>query len=667
MSYQTLNTASSGTGLLLANNITTPDIIIADNQTTGDTYIGGTARTTGSINIGSNSQLGQTLIQSGAGGVLVKAQVGNASLRCDLGGETSVIANGGGILNMDAPLTGSIRIGATQTTGPIEIGNSILRTSDITIGNSSSTGGIIMDGDSVDIGVKAGGTRLISTGEVAIESTGGNQLKLWTRNGGNVSIANINGGDCTISGGATTRYDSGSSSNMIIGSSMNTGLISMGENIVNGGLILGSTGSTTRNQLRSGPGGIELVATGGDVELEGTTINLGADASETVTNINTNVAGTGNVNIGNGSGSVGVSINSGPTDLVDIGWEGGAVNIANNPTGTLDTLIGNATASGNVELATAGNINLTASKVRTLGTAQATTLTNGSAEYKGGIGVTKNIVVGENIILGQDLRADDLTRNLLMFNGNTSGSIAMGGGMTTADISLGAATQTGQIKILPTAESTTTTTGGLICSGGVGIAKRLELGTDLTLGGDINSRVISRDVQMFSANTTGDISIGAGLTTGEILLGKAAMTGQIKSVSTADATSTVNGGFAIAGGLSVAKRLYCDSGIWLGDSKPTTTQTVSITTTVNTGGQRYGEIVTVTPSISGHTFAKFTWTNSLISASSIVLFSTVYNTASNGAPLIFLESQGSGTAVIRVQNVANGTIDTAITIKYVIL
>lgn len=658
MPTQTLNTYNTAYGLSVAGNITTADLDLAAAQSYGDINMGTLSNRNGQITIGGNTSDGTVQVSAGTGGI---------NLTTFVGGQVSVLSTGGGTTKLDSLTTGSIVVGDTQTTGPISIGTNTSRSGAITMGHTTA-GVTTVDGSSVEIGAGTGGTRLISSGQINIEETGGNSLNLVTRNGGSILMETLNGGDMWIKGRGTTRFDAGPTNNMIIGGSVNSGHIAMGENQTSGAVRIGNTSSLTRHEFKSGTGGVEMVSTGGDVDLMGTAINVGADASETVININTSASGTGNVNIGNGSGSVGISINSGTTDLVDIGWEGGAVNIANNPTGTLDTLIGNATASGNVEVATAGNINLTAAKVRTLGTAQATTLTNGSAEYKGGIGVTKNIVVGENIILGEDLRADDLTRNLLMFNGNTSGSIAMGGGMTTADISLGAAAQTGQIKILPTAESTTTTTGGLICSGGVGIAKRLELGTDLTLGGDINSRVISRDVTMFGANTTGDISIGPGLTSGELLLGKAAMTGQIKSVSTADATSTVNGGFAIAGGLSVAKRLYCDTGIWLGDSKPTTTQTTSITTGVNTGAQRYGRIDTVVASdITAHIHKEFTWTNSLISTSSIVLFSTVYNSTTNGHPLISLQSQGSGTAVVRIQNVANGTLDASVGINYVIL
>ena len=100
---------------------------------------------------------------------------------------------------------------------------------------------------------------------------------------------------------------------------------------------------------------------------------------------------------------------------------------------------------------------------------------NGSVNFKGGVGVEKNIYCDSNIHAGGDWRSIDATRNLLMFNGNTTGDVTIGGGMTTADINLGVAAQTGQVKVLSTAASTSATTGALTCAGGVGFEKLIQL------------------------------------------------------------------------------------------------------------------------------------------------------------------------------------------------
>lgn len=602
MASQTLFTASPSTTLDLGGNITTGDIILGNEQTIGNVYIGSGSRTTGGILIGATGQIGQTLVQGGPGGVFIKSSIGSATLRSDAvggaGGETNVLSNGSGahVTNIDALTSGTINIGATQTTGTINIGDAPTRTGTITIGHASNAGNI----------------DLLTNGQLIL-SGGSTGVDIDATSGGTISID---------AGGGIDICTAVPNSNPI---------------------IIGTQGNNT-GPIRLGAGGA-----GGDIDLRARGAMYIGDGNASgvmqfhrgVGNITFNTSGT--LQLGSTSTST-VELKTSATGTVKVGDDqtSGTLTIGANAARTSDITIGNATNSGNVEVVTTGNINLTADKLRVLGTAQATTLTNGSAEYKGGIGVTKNIVVGENIILGQDLRADDLTRNLLMFNGNTSGSIAMGGGMTTADISFGSATQTGQIKILPT--------------------------TPLLLSGDINSAVISRNVQIFSANTSGDISLGAGLTTGVIKLGSSGQSGVNRILNTSDASATNNGALAVDGGMSVAKRFYCGSGIWLGNTKSTTTQTTSITNGVNTGGLRYGRIVTVVASaITSHIFAEFTWTNSLISTESIILFSTIYNSTGNGHPLISLTSQGSGTAVVRIQNVANGTLDAAITINYMIV
>ena len=363
----------------------------------------------------------------------------------------------------------------------------------------------------LNLGFNIGGDG--STGPVRVEAGAGGVF-VQANSGGHATFK-------TSNAAAQTRIDAATGGTVLIGDSITTGSVTIGQNVTTGSIGLGSSLTTGSVSIGWGTGVNGSIDIGGGSAEGAITmdtlgdITIGSDSGEGLINIGTGATNTGQVYIGNGAASMGINIDSGPSDAVDIGFTG-ATNIGNNGSGTADITIGHASKSGNIVLSTTGNLNLTASAVRTLGTDQATTLTNGSAEYKGGVGITKNLVLGQNLILGEDIRADVLTRDLLLFNGNTTGSIAMGGGMTTADISLGRAAQTGQIKILPTADvNGLDGVGSVAFDGGVYIAKQLMVGTGIRLGpkttvtqGTSNTTTVTLNAKFGTISTFGG-NIGA--------------------------------------------------------------------------------------------------------------------------------------------------------------
>jgi len=364
--------------------------------------------------------------------------------------------------------TGDIGIANSQTSGGLDIGTFGSRSGQITIGSDGSTAQLRLDA---------------GTGGIYANTVGAGDITLKTGTGG------------------TCKVDAAAAGTVLIGDTVTTGNVTIGSNVTDGAITIGGITSAT-GSISIGPGSLasSTITLGGsssvaDINLDSTgIITIGGNGEGTVY-IGEGAGETGNVYIGGGAGSVGVTIDSGSTDAVDIGYTG-ATTIGNNASGTAAITIGHATASGNIEVLTTGNHNITAGKVRVLDTSQATSLTNGSAEYKGGIGVTKNIVIGENIILGEDLRSDVLTRNVAVFPGNTTGDVSIGGLMTTADINLGAAGQTGKIKVLSTAETITSTGGAFTCAGGASIEKRLIVGNGVQYGTLVNQ------VTQLTSNTT---------------------------------------------------------------------------------------------------------------------------------------------------------------------
>lgn len=445
---------------------------------------------------------------------------------------------------------------------------------------------------------------------------------------------------------------------------------------------------------------------------------------------------TGDVLLGNEvtTGGIGIanSQTSGTIDIGTFGSRSGQITIGSDGNtastridgGSGGIRIGTA-LGGNIEVTTTtGNFNVTASKVRILDESQATSITNGSTEFKGGVGITKNVVVGENCIVGEDFRALDTTRSLLMFNGNDTGSVSIGGGMTTAAINLGSALQTGGVNILGTGSgffqpalnitggistgasssfsgdllltgalditsairkgpatsdaelfSTTTTgdiligeamTSGAMVLGGGSMSGAINLVSPIVfIYGSIRGSGVGVDQEIFDSTTTGDINVGSFLSTGDINLGQSSQTGQARVLSTANATSSTTGALTVAGGASIEKQLVLGEGLTLGPTKTTFIQNTSQTTGVFTSG-RYGQIDTVTLSVGAHSTITFLMTNANITTNSHIVLTTQAYSA-NGMPIPVVESIGSGSAQIRIANGINATANGVLSIGFIIL
>jgi len=113
-------------------------------------------------------------------------------------------------------------------------------------------------------------------------------------------------------------------------------------------------------------------------------------------------------------------------------------------------------------------------------------------------------------------------------------------------------------------DSSSTITGGAIFSGGVGIAKKLYVGTDVNIGanlivtGDYSNVLKSTDTTDASSTITGGAIFSGGVGIAKKLyVGTDVNIGaNLIGAGTTDASSSITGAFKTAGGMGIAKKLY---------------------------------------------------------------------------------------------------------------
>jgi len=165
----------------------------------------------------------------------------------------------------------------------------------------------------------------------------------------------------------------------------------------------------------------------------------------------------------------------------------GNTNTANGGTGSASQGIYGALYtlySGNPTLT--GTINLT-------NTTQSTSIATGSLIISGGVGITKNVFVGGTLNAYGVAVQGTTGVSTLTYSGtgafaisvpSASGTIALTSNLSSY-APLAGATFTGALLNSNTTDSTTSTTGSIITSGGIGVAKAINAGTTITATGNI--------------------------------------------------------------------------------------------------------------------------------------------------------------------------------------
>ena len=162
------------------------------------------------------------------------------------------------------------------------------------------------------------------------------------------------------------------------------------------------------------------------------------------------------------------------------------------------------------------------------------------------VGVTTLYSGSTGIVSTQELRATTLY-------GDGSNLTGVAGAAITAYIDSVNLTASGIVSFTNTTDSTSSTSGAVIISGGVGIAKSLFVGNNVTIGGTVTYEDVTNvdSVGIITAQTGVIITAGRGLQVTAGGLNVAAGVGTFKGILNADAEVTAAGGVDVTGGLKV--------------------------------------------------------------------------------------------------------------------
>ena len=217
-------------------------------------------------------------------------------------------------------------------------------------------------------------------------------------------------------------------------------------------------------------------------------------------------------------------------------------------------------------------------------TTDSSSVSTGAFHTAGGVGIGKKLYVGTDLDVNGTTNLDavdidgavqiDATLSVgvddtgadVKFFGATSGAYLLWDQANDDLVIAGGAA----ISIDATTDASSTTTGSFHTDGGVGIAKKLYVGTDLDVNGTANLDAVDIDgaVQIDAAVTVGVDGTGAdvkffGATSGAYMLWDQANDdlviagGAALSIdATTDATNTTSGSFHTDGGAGIAKKLY---------------------------------------------------------------------------------------------------------------
>jgi hypothetical protein len=341
---------------------------------------------------------------------------------------------------------------------------------------------------------------------------------------------------------------------------------------------------TDATSITSG-GGLTLLGGAGIAKK----LFVGTDAS-----FNSSGTGTGTIRIGPSSSGGESSVSF----YGNTSYSGQLWTLGHAVTGTATNAFGlynSNTSSLSITVSTAGVVSIP-------GTVASTNTTTGVLTVSGGVGVALDLNVGGNITGtwdGQTITvakggtgATTLTSTGVLV-GNGTSAISTGSGITYASNTL----TLPKIISNDTTDSSSSVTGSVQIAGGVGIAKKLFVGTDLDVSGNVYLSGVDTIISKITvdASDTGSISIASGglygdtrganillkgndhvLDPGKIILScgnvnstgnfslftasverlSVSYTGVITMSNTLEASSSTAGAVVISGGLAVNKKLY---------------------------------------------------------------------------------------------------------------
>jgi hypothetical protein len=594
------NLSVSGTTISVVNNPTFSGIVNISNNTTststttgalvvsggvgigGNLFVGGNLNITGTLSgsIAHSSLTGLTTGDDHSQYTLLSGRTGGQVITGGTGASNSLTLRStsnttkGSILIDEVTASTSTTTGALVVSGGVGIGGSLfagntVRFTNTTASTSTTTGALVVTG-----GVGIGGslfagntvrftntTASTSTTTGALVVTGGVGIGGSLFVGGNLNITGTLSatiGHSSLTGLTTgddhTQYTllSGRSGGQVIiggtGASNSLTLRST-SNATKGSILIdevtASTSTTTGALVVSGGVGIGGSLYAGNIYSNGVLVGSGGSSYTAGTNISivgtiisvvSNPSFSGNVAINSGTGSTSTTTGA----LVVSGGIGAsgniyALNIFDNGNRVITTAGTNLTKT-NETISVVSNPSFSGNVSINSGTASTST-TTGALVVSGGIGASGNIYAGNiysnGVLLGSGTYTAGTNISIVgttisvVSNPSFSGNVSINSGTASTSTTTGALVVSGGIGIngaiynsgiintTNTTGTTSTTTGALVVAGGIGVGEGITVNNFIDLdavGGVSNSSsgqrlyVDSSDNLLKSRNTTGTIT-----------------------------------------------------------------------------------------------------------------------------------------------------------------
>ncbi len=447
-------------------------------------------------------------------------------------------------------LTGAATINNTLTVSGITSVTNTTQATDSITGALKVSGGVGIAKDVYIAGTLNVTTNAAITGTLAV--TGTSTLT------GATSITNVTDSTTTSTGALIVSGGVGIAKALYVGTTINVA----GASTLTGNASLGGTLTVTGATTLTGAATLSSTLSAGATTL--TTLNVTsttAGASVTIANAtDTTSSTTGAITVVGGVG-IGKSLNI-----------GGSTDSSSTSTGAL-VVAGGAGIGGRL---TVGSLYVGTTKIDTNGgnsfdnsaalsltnVTDSTTTSTGALIVSGGVGIAKALFVGTtfNVAGASTLTGNASLGGTLSVTGAATLSSTLSAGATTLTTLNVTSTDSGaSVTIANATDTTSSTTGAITVTGGVGIGKSLNV------GGSTDSSSTSTGALVVA----GGAGIGGRLTVGSLYIGSTKIdtngsapfdaSAALSLTNTTDSTSSTTGALTIAGGVGIGKSLTVGS------------------------------------------------------------------------------------------------------------